>query len=105
MPAITLDVRLVEPACRPALRVLIDAAGRREVYPALIDGAMCEDVEPIKARQRLLHAPGSVLKLVAGAVVLLFSEVRRLHLHPEEVAAEPCDEVNAILLRRRDAIA
>ena len=75
------------------------------MYPALIDGAMCEDIEPIKARQRLLHATGTVLELIAGAVVLLLSEVRRLHLHPEEVAAKPCDEVNAILLRRRDAIA
>lgn len=74
------------------------------MYPALIDGAMCEDVELLQRRQRLLHAPGSVLELIAGAVVLLLSEVRRLHLHPEEVTLEPRDKVNAILLRRRDAV-
>ena len=73
------------------------------MYPALIDGAMCEDVELLQRRECLLEATGTVLELIAGAVVLLLSDVRRLHLHPHEVTPEPCDEVNAILLRRRDA--
>jgi hypothetical protein len=40
-PAITLDVRLLKPALRAPLAVLVYAAGGGEVYPPMLNGAMC----------------------------------------------------------------
>jgi hypothetical protein len=61
---------------------------------------MRKDVKFIQRGQRLLHSTASVLKLITGVPILVFSQMCRLDLHPEKRLILPRHQINSVLLRQ-----